>query len=228
MARWTGLDYLTLLRASCGGPSAVGEITDAQIMQYLEQEYVALAGTFRHPELDAIATVTTADGTAEYTLSAVTDILVIYSAKDLTHGQKVREITRSQYESLYGTAATEGTPVYLMRSGVSGTSLQLTFFPTPAGTYSIRIWYAKRPTALLHTPAASVTSSILNEQFDETLFSRAEVRCLRHLKVLDAAAQTKTLGEIRGREYEIWRTVAPKNYPRGRVRNAMGEIRAST
>ena len=222
MSRWTGTDYVELLKASCGNPAS-DELSETQILQYLNDEYINhLAFDYNHAELDGTFNVTLVDGTAEYTESTTTDIGRITHARDATNGQMIREITRSEYETLKGNSTSEGTVQYYFRSGLSSGNQQFTFYPTPGAAATVTFSYQKRPTEIVQSPTA--TSSVLAEPWDSILFDRAEVRCLRHLKIIDAAVAVKALSEIRQREREVYRKTAPRNYVRAKIRSKLGEV----
>ena len=193
MARMTAQDIVTEVRLHLGGETTE-TLTDNQILRWVNRSYIDLSSAYDFNELEATTPITTSSGTAEY-VCTVTDMLGIISVIDDTNNVLLYPWDRWMYDrSTQGSASTiTGTPVYWFISGVAGTNnnKQFTFYPTPAGTYTINIIYQKKPTELIITPAASVTSSALPEPWDEVLVLLAASRGWRALGDDDKSYKAK-------------------------------------
>ena len=168
MARMTAQDMVSEVRLHLGGETTE-TLSDAQILRWINRAYTELASSYNFDELEASTSITTSSGTAEYEAS-VGDILSVISVVDDTNNVKLYPWTRYQYDAATQGSASSitGTPFHWHISGVGSTGYrQFTFYPTPAGTYTINVIYKKKPTDLVLTPAA--TSSILLEPWDEVM-----------------------------------------------------------
>jgi len=173
----TASDFVSEIRIAVGETDEV--FTDVQLLRYVNRAYLQLCTKYwMLPELDTSETITTSASTAEYELSS-TDVLRVIEVKDTTNGQRLRPATRYQYDNWTQTSTvTTGAPVYWIPTGVgSNNRLQLTLWPTPAGTYSVVVRYAKKPAELVTTPSA--TSAIIGEGWDEVLVNYAKAFALR-------------------------------------------------
>lgn len=166
MARMTASDFVAEVRLATGETSET--LTDTQILRYINREYLRMSAMYCFPQLEASTTITTSSGTAEYDFT-VTDINRIKNVTDSTNGVRLKEVSDYQYaQYTQSTATTTGTPFFYYLSGVATDGdWQITFFPTPAGTYTITVEYKKLPAELVLSPSA--TSSILHEALDESI-----------------------------------------------------------
>jgi len=171
MANMTADDFVNWARADVGGPSTT-QVTDARILRLVNQSYILnVCAVYPLRELDASTSITTASGTAEYTLS-VSDVLRITAIEDQTNYLNITpfEIDRRHYHSLVqgNASGTTGQPTHWFISGV-GTSNrpQITFYPTPAGTYNIGVFHQKKPDEIVQSPTA--TTTILPYQWDDVI-----------------------------------------------------------
>jgi hypothetical protein len=185
MARMTALDMVTEVRLHLGGETEE-TLSDNQILRWINRAYIDCASSYKFDELEASTSITTSSGTAEYPIpfDGATDMLTIMSITDDTNNLTLQPWSRRQYDrAVQGSAASiTGPPVFWFKSGVGTNSGvgdsstdytvgQFTFYPTPAGTYTINIIYRQKPAELVLTPAA--TSCSLLEPWDEVLILRA-------------------------------------------------------
>ena len=181
MARMTALDMVTEVRLHLGGETEE-TLSDNQILRWINRAYLDCASSYKFDELEASTSITTTSGTAEYPIptTGATDMLTIMSITDDTNNLTLQPWSRRQYDrAVQGSAASiTGPPVFWFKSGVGDnedtpakTVGQFTFYPTPAGTYTINVIYRQKPTELVLTPSA--TSCSLLEPWDEVLILRA-------------------------------------------------------
>ena len=195
MARMSAQDIVTEVRLHLGGETTE-TLSDNQILRWVNRAYIDLSSAYEFNELEATTPITTSSGTAEYT-STVADMLNVTSLIDDTNNIQLYPWNRWQYDrSTQGSASTiTGTPIYWFISGSSYDSddnvhyRQFTFYPTPAGTYTINIIYQKKPTELVLTPSA--TPSALPEPWDEVLVLLAVCRGWRALGDDDKSYKAK-------------------------------------
>jgi len=96
-------------------------------------------------------------------------------------------MNEDQYRKFTQGNASSGTPVYWFVDGVGSNSrYNITLWPTPAGTYTINVYYVQSPDELVTSPAA--TSPVIPEPWDDSIIHRATSRGWRMLGDLDAAA----------------------------------------
>ncbi len=179
MARMTALDLVTELRLHLGGETTE-TLSDSQLLRWLNRSYLELASNYKFSELEGSFTLTTTSGTAEYEFPATDDdsvaynLLEILSITDDTNNQMLYPWSRWQYDrSVQGNSSSiTGVSNYWFKSGV-GTNgrVQITLYPTPAGTYSLKAVNRKVPTELVLTP--SPTSSVLLAPWDDTMLLMA-------------------------------------------------------
>jgi len=180
VARMTAQDIVSEVRLHLGGETNE-TLSDNQILRWVNRSYIDLASAYKFDELEDSTSITTSSGTAEYEASDA-DILSIVSVTDDTNDLTLQPWNRRQYDlAVQGSASTvTGQPVFWFISGVGSNSRrQFTFYPTPAGTYTINVVYRKKPTELVLTPSA--TSSVLLEPWDEVLVLLAVSRGWRAL-----------------------------------------------
>ena len=192
MARMTAQDIVTEVRLHLGGETDE-TLSDNQILRWVNRSYIDLSSAYEFNELETTVAITTASGTAEYETTA-TDMLTVISVIDDTNNIQLYPWNRWQYDrSTQGSSSTiTGTPIYWFISGVGANNRrQFTFYPTPAGTYTVNVIYQKKPTELVLTPVADVTSSVIPEPWDEVLVLLAVCRGWRALGDDDKSYKAK-------------------------------------
>lgn len=181
MARIAADEMVEIVRDNLGGETTE-TMSSARILRFINQSYVEVCSANHFPQLETSTTITTSSGTAEYELSA-SDVLKVLAVVDSTNYSELQEvINRHQYTQYTqgDTSSSTGVPVYWFISGVGDNSrYQMTFYPTPDGTYTITVFYTKRPTDLATSPTA--TSPIIPEPWDDSLITRATARGWRQL-----------------------------------------------
>ena len=193
MARLTASDMIDMVR-DCLGGETTETLSDTRILRYLNQSYLEVASEFAPPQLSTSTTITTASGTAAYELS-VSNLLQFNDIVDGTNNVKLYTMNENQYHKFTQGGTTSGTPIYWYVSGVgSNDRYELTFFPTPAGTYTLTVHYNQAPDELVTSPAA--TSMVIPEPWDDSVIHRAVSRGWRMLGDLEAAQKWLSLGRI--------------------------------
>lgn len=185
MARRTATDFINEVRDNAGGETSE-TLSDTRILRFVNEEYKALCAKYMFPQLKTSETVTTSSGTAAYELTE-SSILQMDDVQDATNGLLLRPISEYQYTTYTQgiPANSTGTPVYWFVSGVGANNrFEITFFPTPDGTYSMTVGYFKF-TDLVTSPAA--TSPVSPTQFDNVIINRASAQALRQAGNHDAA-----------------------------------------
>ena len=189
MSRMTAQDIVSEVRLHLGGETSE-TLSDNQILRWVNRSYIDLASAYKFDELEDSMTITTSSGTAEYAAPSTgnDEVFKVISVTDDTNDLTLQPWNRRQYDlAVQGSASTvTGQPVFWFVSGVGDntddpakTVKQYTFYPTPAGTYTINVIYRKKPTELVLTPSA--TSSVLLEPWDEVLVLLAVSRGWRAL-----------------------------------------------
>ncbi len=190
MARMTAQDMVTEARLHLGGETTE-TLSNNQILRWINRAYIDCASTYKFDELEASTSITTSSGTAEYEASAA-DILTIIKVTDDTNNLTLVPWNRRMYElaTQGNVSSITGVPTHWFISGVGSNSRrQFTFYPTPAGTYTINVYYRKKPTELVLTPAA--TSCVLPEPWDEVILLRAVAKGWRALGDDDRSYRAK-------------------------------------
>lgn len=197
MARMTADDIVTEVRLHLGGETTE-TLSNNQILRWVNRSYIDLASAYEFNEMETSTSITTSSGTAEYAAPSTgyNDMLNVISIIDDTNNIQLYPWSRWQYDrSTQGSSSTiTGTPIHWFISGTgdnddSNTVRQFTFYPTPAGTYTINIIYQKKPTELVLTPSA--TSSALPEPWDDVLVLLAASRGWRALGDDDKSYKAK-------------------------------------
>lgn len=185
MARLTASDMVDMVRDALGGETTE-TISDARVLSFINQSYLELSSLYHFDQLHTSTTVTTASGTAAYEMS-VSDVQIISDIVDGTNNVKLDTMNDNQYNKYVQGGTISGTPSYWFISGVgSNNRNELTFYPTPAGTYSLTVHYYQDPTELVTSPSA--TSAVIPRAWDDSIIHRAVSRGWRMLGDLDAAS----------------------------------------
>ena len=184
MARLTASDMIDMVR-DCLGGETTETISDTRILRYINQSYLELASRNHYDQLSTSSTITTSSGTATYELS-VSNVMKINDLEDDTNNLKLHTMNEDQYRKYTQGGTTSGTPVYWFIDGVGDNSrYNITLYPTPAGTYTINVYYTQSPDELVTSPAA--TSPVIPEPWDDSIIHRAVSRGWRMLGDLEAA-----------------------------------------
>lgn len=177
MAKMDASDMLAYVRQSVGSPPT-GEISNDDIIRRLNQTYMRLATQFPMPEVYTSTTVTTSSGTATYSVG--TDVLTMLECSDTTSGAPLRWITPWQYEQYYASDSTNGTPQFVVQHVPSANATAyIKLYPTPDGTYTIRVAYKREPTELVTSPSANYTD--FSDAWDEIICVGAAASCALQL-----------------------------------------------
>jgi len=180
------------VRDSVGGETSE-TLSDTRILRYLNQSYLELCSRFGFDQLGASTTITTSSGTAEYELS-VSGILRFIDLVDDTNNMTMYPMNEHEYYQFTQGSTISGTPFYWFVSGVgSNNRYNITLFPTPAGTYTINVYYTKQPSELVTSPAA--TSPVIPEAWDDSIIARATARAWRMMGDLDMAEKWGKLAQ---------------------------------
>jgi len=190
MARLTAEDMVDMVRDSLGGETTE-TLSDTRILRYINQSYLELASQYRFDQLSTSTTITTSSGTATYELS-VSNVLHIDNMVDDTNNVLIDPMNEDQYHRYVQGGTTSGTPSYWFIDGVgSNNRYNITLYPTPAGTYTINVYYTQEPTELVLTPSA--TSPVIPSVWDDSIVHRAISRGWRMLGDLEAAGNWLSL-----------------------------------
>ena len=93
-----------------------------------------------------------------------------------------------QYHKYMQGGTSSGTPSWWFINGVGDNNrFNIALYPTVAGTYTINVYYQKKPTELVTSPAA--TSTVIPEEWDESIVCRASYRGWRMLGDYAAAKE---------------------------------------
>lgn len=190
MARLTASDMIDMVRDSLGGETTE-TLSDTRILRYINQSYLELASRYGFDQLSTSTTITTVAATTSYELT-VSDVMHISELVDDTNDIKLEAMNERQYHKYTQGGTTSGTPSYWFIDGVgSNNRWQITLYPTPAGAYTINVYYDKVPTELVTSPAA--TSPVIPDIWDDSIIHRAISRGWRMLGDLEAAGSWLSL-----------------------------------
>ena len=186
MARLTAQDMVEMVRDSLGGETSE-TISDTRILRFINQSYLELCSQYGFDQIDTDTSITTAASTAEYELS-VSDVMEITNVVDTTNTFALLTMSEDQYHDYTQGGSTTGTPYSWYIDGVgSNNRWNIKFWPTPAGIYTIKVYYKKVPAELVLSPAA--TSAIIPEAWDDSIIYRAVARGWMMLGDPDAAGK---------------------------------------
>ena len=188
MARLTASDMVDMVRDNLGGETSE-TVSDTRILRFLNQSYMEICSRYLFPHLITSDTLTTASGTASNEMN-VEDVLKIVKVVDDTNNSPVYSISYSQYHDYTSgnVSSITGTPQFWVLNGVgSNNRYQVTWYPTPAGTYTVYVFYVKEPSELVTSPTAS--SPVIPEPFDDVIIHKATQRGWRMLGDMDMSRQ---------------------------------------
>jgi len=155
-------------------------LSDTRILRYVNQSLLAYEAKYLFANNKTYEDITTASGTAAYSLSA--EPIQIDDMTDRSNYYHLRPISEYQYkEYVHGNEANStGTPFEWCLTG----DWEVTFFPTPDGTYTVRCDYWAH-TDLVLSPSA--TSPVIPIAFDDAVILRAASNALRQARDFDGA-----------------------------------------
>jgi len=193
MARLTATDMVAIARDCLGGETSE-TLSDARILRFLNQSYLELCSRYHYDQLSTSTTITTASGTSEYELS-VSDVLEISVIVDDTNNNKLYTMSEYQYHTYVQGSTSSGSPDSWYIDGVgSNNRWNLMLYPTPAGTYTLNVYYTKEPTELVLSPTA--TSPIIPSAWDDSIIYKAVSRGWAQLGDLEASEKWKKLSMV--------------------------------
>ena len=217
MARLTASDMVDMVRDGLGGETTE-TMSDTRILRFINQSYLELCAEHKPPQLSTSTTITTTSGTATYEVS-VSDVLSYDDMEDDTNNLLLYRMAEWQYRRFTQGSTTSGVPVYWYIDGVGDNNRDnITFWPTPAGTYTINVYYTQAPDELVTSPTA--TSSILREPWDDSIIHRAISRGWRMLGDFDAAG--KWLAFARDNDRAARKTTHEPSYIRVKPGSVVG------
>lgn len=171
MSRMTATSMESFVRKALGG-IPTESFSQAEVLRWINLAMIRVYSRRYMPILQKETTVTTVASTAEYELD-VDDMLFIVQLVDTTNNFVLEEMDLREY-NMYtqGTTTTTRKPERWFISGVgSNNRRQVTIYPTPAGAYTIKVYYQRRPDDLVLNPTA--TSTIGYETFDVDILNEA-------------------------------------------------------
>jgi hypothetical protein len=142
-----GSTFITNVRAEIGSPPTT-VISDAEILDRINDSYIELTTRYRHPELNSSVTGTTVAGTATIALSTATRYWYTIGFRDETNDTSL--VRRTWPWIIAQDRDSQGPPQYYVRYGSN-----LVLHPVPDGAYSYTWYYQVRP-ALLTTLTSTV------------------------------------------------------------------------
>jgi hypothetical protein len=175
---------LAEVRAALGSPSTT-IISDATIRRQMNYSYYEIVTRYRHPEIEATATITTVDGTQTY--ATPTRYWYTQFMRDETNDRVL--LYKPIQWILAQDTDTKGPPQYHTRQ--ADTNL---LYPTPDAVYSITHYHTARPAELAATPTSTVFNGL---EWDEIVVWGAVWRCHQILGENDQMVHTRN----------IWRTL---------------------
>jgi len=225
MARLTASDMIDMVR-DCLGGETTETISDTRILRYINQSYLELASRNHFDQLSTSSTITTSDGTATYELS-VSNVLKLNDLEDDTNNLKLYAMNEDQYRKFTQGSATSttGTPVYWFIDGVGDNNrYNITLWPTPAGTYTINVYYTQSPDELVTSPAA--TSPVIPDPWDDSILHRAVSRGWKMLGDLEAAGSWLQLARQNDRAAlkSTYHASHIKTVPRSVIGRALSDV----
>lgn len=186
MARLTAQDIVEMVRDSLGGETSE-TISDTRILRYINQSYLEVCSQYTFEQLNVDSSVTTVSGTAVYELS-VSDVMEITNVVDDANNLTLYPMSEDQYYRFTQGNTQSGVPIYWYIDGVgSNNRWNIKFWPTPNGAYTINLYYIKKPSELVLSPAA--TSMVIPEPWDDSVIYRAVSRGWMMLGDPDSAAK---------------------------------------
>lgn len=144
----TYTDLIADIKDKFGRKSAAfGSDTDVSIRKWIGQFERRIYGKSNWAFLKATGTITTVDGTQDYSLASDYDYGSMYSVYDSTNKKALFMVTPESHDYIDPGSTTEGTPDYYFFWGVDASNVQeISFYPIPGDEYTIKYRYTKDPT----------------------------------------------------------------------------------
>jgi len=146
MATWLSLTNDLQERLREDETAAVSTNTySALLSQFVNQAKREIEDAHDWSSLKTVLTVTTSASTATYTITGSNERSRVYTKNkviyDSTNKSKLIPITAEYLHTntYLVNSVQEAPPQYYIMSGISSGELQITFYPTPAGTYTIKL-----------------------------------------------------------------------------------------
>lgn len=174
---------LAEVRLLLGSPSTT-IIADATITRQLNYSYYELSTRYRHPEIEATATITTVDGTQAY--ATPTRYWYTQTMRDETNSRVL--LWKPINWIVAQDTDTKGAPQYYTRQAAT-----LLIYPTPDAVYSITHYHIARPLEL----AGAGTTAFDGLEWDEITVWGAVWRCHQIIEQNDQMVHSRN----------IWRTL---------------------
>lgn len=212
MARLTASGMVDMVRDMLGGETSE-TLSDDRLLRFINQSYLYYAGKYPFPQLIDETTVTTTSGTQENELS-VADVREILYVTDETNKVPLRQIDPRQYNefTVGNQSSISGNPVYYFVDGVgSNNRWNLRWYPTPAGTYTIRVKYLEDPAELVTSPTA--TSAVIPQVWDDIIIHMATSHGWRVLGDMERSMSFAGIAAALERD-AVRRTMMPTNIHR--------------
>ncbi len=156
------------VRSALGNPDEL-LVSEDLILQFLNESLIRITAKPEFTEFCHTENISTTAGVADYNMTA-TDILFIENVVNTTTKFDLKQINETDYDLWVSSTGVQGNPTHYYKNdivGDVGDTAQMRFFPTPSGTYTLRVRYAVRPPLLVTDPAAN--KSCLSSLWDPAL-----------------------------------------------------------
>jgi len=177
---------------SLSGVDYIGQwVNRAYLTLTTKNKIAGVSRRFYFPELETSTASTTTDG--DSTINVPSDCMVIRHIWDSTNDKKLRNISFDKYLSYPGRADTtkENEPTQWVRN-----EDYIYLYPTPDDSYTLYIYYRKRPTVM----SDDNDTTDIGAEWDEAILQLAVIQSLRRLKQYDQAKNEENAWEdlVRG------------------------------
>ena len=177
---------------SLGGVDYIGQwVNRAYLTLTTKNKIAGVSRRFYFPELETSTASTTTDG--DSTINVPSDCMVIRHIWDSTNDKKLRNISFDKYLSYPGRTDTtkENEPTQWVRN-----EDYIYLYPTPDDSYTLYIYYRKRPTVM----SDDNDTTAIGAEWDEAILQLAVIQSLRRLKQYDQAKEEENAWEdlVRG------------------------------
>jgi len=177
---------------SLGGVDYIGQwVNRAYLTLTTKNKIAGVSRRFYFPELETSTASTTTDG--DSTINVPSDCMVIRHIWDSTNDKKLRNISFDKYLSYPGRTDTtkENEPTQWVRN-----EDYIYLYPTPDDSYTLYIYYRKRPTVM----SDDNDTTDIGAEWDEAILQLAVIQSLRRLKQYDQAKEEENAWEdlVRG------------------------------
>lgn len=220
-----GADMVDMVRDMCGGETNA-VLSKARILKYINQSYFEIAGTTQGDLLDGSATITTSDGTGTYTFTS-DNVFKIKDLTDSTNDNLLYSMNQSQYNSWTQGGDVSGEPMYWFINGADTSGKwKVTFFPTPAGAYTILADIITKPDPITADVDGQLSVCITHELWDDSIIYRAAARGWALLGDTKLAREYRSLARDNDRVARKMSTQASEtpNHMTSAVGGAIGRV----